>query len=160
MHINSEVLVEDLDDSRRSTPKKGDTVRVQGLLLVPQYNDNFAVVIGLDSDADRFMLKFSPDTDAVKVRRSKVQFPAHCPACNSEVTSNACFACNYGLSDPYQFDDSAMHEHAFIPNIVCDSKLPYLVGDAHFVTEMPVYPVGNQEIPPTLFVGGARPAAE
>ena len=78
-------------------PMPGDTVRVHGTAC--HYNEKFALVVGLDSESDRYMVQFAADQDAVKIKLQNVQFPAECPNCMSEVTSSGCFSCGHGCSD-------------------------------------------------------------
>ena len=59
-------------------------------------NGKFALVIGYDSKSEQLMLKVAPRMSPIRVKRINIVFPAACPECGCEVTSNQCFDCGNG----------------------------------------------------------------
>ena len=77
-------------------PSSGDTVVLQGLQSAADLNGLFGNVVGLDRVSERYMIKVSARTSTIKVKRHNLAFPASCPKCGSEVSSNHCFDCGFG----------------------------------------------------------------
>ena len=70
--LQRDIEVRIRNDEEALLPSNGDTVYVDGLIQAPQYNGQFAVVLGYDAPTEPLMLKFCPDRPAVKIRRGSV----------------------------------------------------------------------------------------
>merc|ERR1711920_1145085 len=72
----------------------GMTVRTFGLTSA-EFNDRLGRVQEYVQSSHRFRVQFDPQTTRA-IRESNLQFPAHCPSCDWEVTSTQCFNCGFG----------------------------------------------------------------
>ncbi len=84
------------DLANSEEPAVGSSVLIHGLKSATSYNDKFATIEGFDKQTGRFMVKAGPHMPAIKAKRANLVYPALCPVCTDEVTSNCCFNCGYG----------------------------------------------------------------
>ena len=91
----------------------GCTVNIVGLTAKLELNGSLASVIGLDAPSGRHIVKVSGHDQPIRIKPTNLSFPASCPLCNAEVTSNQCYACTH---EDDTREDTLTHEH-----IHCDA---------------------------------------
>ena len=109
---------------------------IQGLTGAIHYNRKFGCIQGFDDESERFIVKICPNTQAIKVKRANLIFPALCPDCSGEVTSNFCHSCGFG--DHCTDDDAGLR-----------SRPPLLSGDHFADTHSFVHGSGFPSTPST-----------
>lgn len=98
----------------------GDAVRVFGLSSAAglALNDRFGLIVGVDSPAGRYLVRFAPGEQPRKIKFGNVQFPVMCPRCGHAAPRGACYACGFGTSgDVSGYVDDLIKEESNKPEM-------------------------------------------
>ena len=76
----------------------GAPVRIFGLEKARQHNDKFGRIASVDTKAMRAGIRIDPET-CLSIKFENIEFPPTCPSCRCGLSTDACFACGYGLDN-------------------------------------------------------------